>query len=628
MNQYDLTIIVDYITIKYQKNKEILKQLVILCIKSYLQYDGILDILEYFIRNNIIYISDNMEIELKQQKKEDTESEIYKKKYKIFLNSISNKIFIVSDSIYEKLKEIYGYDDVSDIEKEIESSNLNGNLHEFKYIMGSLRKFRENSQISVWNSFKKKYNEFIITLKIDGCSLYLEYESEKKFTACTRGNGDKGSIINDKIQHLIKKYSSALNEFKNAIGEDQLILRGELFTHDRNVTAGILNSKSLNKIEELNILFYECFNFPEELNCKYFDILKFMKAYGLPIVPFIKPKKYEMEIFSDIYEKLAINNIPEDGLVITGDGPYVLDNIYLPKNRIAYKKIEEGYQTKVIDIQFQVGKTGSITPIITYEPLKINDKTYTTVTASNINRLKELGLNRGSIIWIQIANKIIPYIVKSIPSKTPFIIPDKCTECGFPLTEDFKCNNNICYGIINKKIETFMSTYITKGKSKALSNKITTTFMYNILSNNYDEDDKIEFDQDGRCKKYSNILLKYLKMGYPAIIFKYLNLDILMSMGFKKNSKTIGNIYEKLDNFKKNMKESSLAKFISSLSIQGLGEKQVQNIIGDVMCKDYKTIDISTIDTKKVANRELVSHFNIICDLLNEFNERGESNLM
>jgi NAD-dependent DNA ligase len=350
-----------------------------------------------------------------------------------------------------------------------------------------------------------------------------------------------------------------------------------------------------------------------------------LEKFGLPVVNHIVLRKLDPKFLPDIHKKLSSDDIPEDGLVLTIDDEYKIDDTLLPKNRIAWKKIEEGYETKVIEIKFEIGKTKVLTPIVIYEPIIINGKKYEKATLSNINKLIDLQINVGSKIWIQIAGKIIPYVFKAEPSSTPYKLPETCNECNEILERTATgliCSNVICIGVVQRKIETFLPAYITKGASKALAKKITQSFILNLLDDDYKIDDKLEFNPDGRCVIYPKELVEFLNLGFPAIIFKYINIDALVAMGYKINSKTIGEIYNKITNFKKELPKSPLIHFIGSLGIQGLGRKQVENIFNEsgiesnVTCENYKSINIEQINTKKILNKKLVDNFENIINLL------------
>jgi NAD-dependent DNA ligase len=628
MNTYEFTSVISYIKDK-RGSLEDLSQLLHLCIHAYLQYKP-LDYLEYFLNKRIISIDDKGEIQEKTYTGDFDES--YKKKIKNFVTSHENYIFVISDTLYEDMKEYFGYDDVNKFEQQIESQMLESlvksgkKTYQFKYKMGSLRKFTQNGKLTIFNSFDKlrEQKNVCIASKIDGVSLYLEYRNKENFIACRRGNGEKGDIINDKIKHFIDQYSKQLDDMKSFIKQETLYLRGELYTNDRNITAGILNRKTIEEAHLLKILFYELFNLPKKV-VPYSNILGFLEKFNLPVVKHIVVKNLDPKILCDIHKKISVEDVPEDGLVLTIDDEYRIDDTLLPKNRIAWKKIEEGYETKVLDIKFEVGKTKAFTPVVIYEPIIINGKKYEKATLSNINKLTELGINIGSKIWIQIAGKIIPYVLRAEPSSTPYKLPETCNECGGVLdktTTGLACNNIICLGVVQRKIEAFLPTYITKGASKSLAKKITQSFILNLLDDDYRIDDKMEFSPDGRCVSYPKELIEFINLGFPAIVFKYIGIDALVAMGYKLDGKTIGDIHNKMINFKEELPKSPIINFIGALGIQGLGRKQVENIFEEsminstVICRNYKSINIEQINLKKILNKKLVDNFENITNLL------------
>ena len=227
--------------------------------------------------------------------------------------------------------------------------------------------------------------------------------------------------------------------------------------------------------------------------------------------------------------------------------------------------------------------------------------------------------------WIQIAGKIIPYVLRAEPSSTPYKLPETCNECGGVLdktTTGLACNNIICLGVVQRKIEAFLPTYITKGASKSLAKKITQSFILNLLDDDYRIDDKMEFSLDGRCVSYPKELIEFINLGFPAIVFKYIGIDALVAMGYKLDGKTIGDIHNKMINFKEELPKSPIINFIGALGIQGLGRKQVENIFEEsminstVICRNYKSINIEQINLKKILNKKLVDNFENITNLL------------
>lgn len=435
---------------------------------------------------------------------------------------------------------------------------------------------------SFYNKIFVKYNniEYISELKIDGLAVNLEYEKGILKYASTRGNG----LIGEDVSSNVKTIKSIPLKLKKEI---DILVRGEifmplssfiklneerynsnleLFANPRNAAAGSirqLDSKIVAK-RMLDSFIYTLVE-PEKYNIHtQKDALLFLKDLGF--------KTNTNYIISNNIDEL-INSINQFD-ILRKDLNYATDGVVVKVNdfnlysdigstakyakwAIAYKFKPQMEETKLLDVIFQVGRTGNITPVAILEPVFISGSCVRRATLHNFDYIKQKDIRINDYVFIHKAGEIIPEIISVNMEKrnnqTTFKMIDLCPICSTSLileNVDYFCPNISCparniFNILHFAQRDAMNI-------KQLGEAIITTFhSENILNNIVD--------------------IYKLKDHY----------DYLIEIpGFGK--KSIDNILLSIEESKKN----SFDRLFFGLGIKNVGKK-----VSQIICSNFLNID-------------------------------------
>ncbi len=309
-----------------------------------------------------------------------------------------------------------------------------------------------------------------IQWKIDGASLLLYYEKGELKNAVTRGTGLVGDNVTSNaltirsIPHVLKKPVNliARGEVYMKYSDFQIINEGreENFANPRNLAAGTLKHKKSKETASRSLLwaafdglFYK--EMVEETFDSREDILKKMEELGLPLVPDMECVFLpELESTLQKFEKQKeLIDFPVDGLVVKFDSLEICHSLgstsISPRWAIASKFKPEIKQTKILDIEFSVGRTGKITPRAFLEPVQLAGTTVNYATLHNEDYINEKGVRIGSIVEISKRGDIIPAVERVIETgdSPPCIFPKQCPSCQTKLTRSEKAADWMCLNI-------------------------------------------------------------------------------------------------------------------------------------------------------------------------------------
>lgn len=283
----------------------------------------------------------------------------------------------------------------------------------------------------------------VAELKIDGVSVIARYENGNIKTLKTRGNGKLGEDISHLIPFLKlpdKIYLQEKLEIRFEAYFDKDIVK-----NPRNAAAGTL----LKKEPDPKLIFMKLaphFLYSDSHIWSSYSQLRsiFYNMHLSCIEPFSVCVSLEECIqFYKYIEKNKDNFSHEiDGVVFkvsSKEKQDILgDTAKAPRSAFAIKFSNPFNITEILDIEFHVGRQGSLTPLAIIAPTKINDRTITKATLNNINDLKQKKYSIGDIIKVEMAGEVIPKITDIIEkSENETVIPCKCPSCGTILKEDF-----------------------------------------------------------------------------------------------------------------------------------------------------------------------------------------------
>jgi DNA ligase (NAD+) len=344
--------------------------------------------------------------------------------------------------------------------------------------------------------------EYCVEPKFDGGSISVIYENDLLTRGATRGDG----VVGDEVTANIRQIRSIpLSAKFSAYGLQQVEIRGEVlinktnFAHynaqlaeqgliplanPRNAAAGTLRIKDSAEAAKRNleafvyhISYYSLAdgkNVPDELTT-HSGAIKMLWDLG-----FRSPDK-EKKVFKNIEGVITYcnefeaerDNLPYeiDGMVIKVNDIALQDKMGMtshhPRWAIAYKfKARQG-TTKLLGVEFQVGRTGAITPVAKLEPVGIGGVTVSSISVHNEEYIKEKDLRIGDAVLVERAGDVIPQIVKSLPDvrtgiEKEIIFPMECPVCKSKLFKEeeeavWRCINIECPAQVVEKIIHFVS---------------------------------------------------------------------------------------------------------------------------------------------------------------------------
>lgn len=416
-------------------------------------------------------------------------------------------------------------------------------------------------------------------LKIDGLSVSLRYEQGRLVLGATRGNGEIGENITSNVK-TIKSIPLKLKEAWDLevrgeifmpkksfhqLNEERALNEEELFANCRNAAAGSirqLDSKIAAK-RNLDAFLYYLLDDTSKTQC---DALKLMKEYGFKVNPLYKHCDTIDEVISYIEEIGKVRpDLPYDidGIVIKVDEKNLYqqigETVKYPKWAIAYKFPPEEVSTELLDITFQVGRSGVITPVANFKPVFVQGSLVSKATLHNEDYIKMKDIHLHDTIIIRKAGDVIPEVVKPVVEKrgnhiTPFEMIKNCPCCKTLLVKkagevDYYCPNPDCDEKIINKLIHFASK--PAYDIDTLGDKLVT-LLY----------------EKGYIEKISDIFL--LKNHYE---------DLINIPGLGK--KSMDHLLEAIEASKKN----NLNRLLFGLGIRHCGAK-----ISTIICKKFKSM--------------------------------------
>ena len=327
-------------------------------------------------------------------------------------------------------------------------------------------------------------------LKIDGFSINLYYENGELGHATTRGDGITGEVVTPNILNLssIPKKIAHLSPIE-ILGEiyipvaDFLKLNEErqaneekAFANPRNAAAGSIKLKNPEEAKKrhLNAIFYSIGHSPDLPLQRQSELLAWLADQGFPTSgQFRVCASYnEVREFCDHWENERYSLPYEiDGVVVKVDDLALQKRLGYtaksPKWAVAFKFKPEEKETRLLEVQYQVGRTGAVTPVAILEPVYISGSTVSRATLHNEDEIKRLDLHLNDTVRIIKSGEIIPKILTAIPAirepnAVPVGFPANCPVCSSQLERDEEgaisyCPNASCPAQLQRRIEHFAS---------------------------------------------------------------------------------------------------------------------------------------------------------------------------
>jgi DNA ligase (NAD+) len=318
--------------------------------------------------------------------------------------------------------------------------------------------------------------------KMDGLTCSLHYVNGHLISAETRGDGE----IGEDILHNALVISSIPKKIEYT---DELVIDGEIictysdfqkwsdeYKNPRNFASGSIRLLNSKECFERNLTFVAWDIINTDLNrlSEKIDLLANLNFKVVPYRVLEKDTPISESFIEDISEEASLLSYPIDGIVFKYNNTIEYQKAgrtaHHFKGGIAYKFSDDTYETKLIDIQWQLGRTGVFTPVAIFEPVEIEGSSVEKASLHNVSIVKEiLGFpHRGQRVEVAKCNQIIPQIIRAdrnLDEDSPenLTYPEKCPYCQmdteFKVSADdvinLYCTNPSCEGGFLKRLIHF-----------------------------------------------------------------------------------------------------------------------------------------------------------------------------
>ena len=302
--------------------------------------------------------------------------------------------------------------------------------------------------------------EMVAEPKIDGLSLSLRYENGKFVSAATRGDGTVGEDVTANVRTFRELPFSLPGEVPDVVeirGEVYLTKRDfrslnvrqaeagqKVFANPRNAAAGSLRQldSRITATRPLKFFAYAWGDVSEPISDSQWGFLERLKGWGFNVNPLTRlcnSLSDLMEVYNDVGDQRALLDYDIDGMVYKVNRFDWQERLGFvsraPRWAIAHKFPAERAQTILKDIDIQVGRTGTLTPVAKLAPVTVGGVVVSNATLHNEDEIARKDIRIGDAVIIQRAGDVIPQVVENVPDKrpqnaVPFAMPEICPVCG------------------------------------------------------------------------------------------------------------------------------------------------------------------------------------------------------
>ncbi|EMI7064601.1 MULTISPECIES: NAD-dependent DNA ligase LigA [Providencia] len=472
---------------------------------------------------------------------------------------------------------------------------------------------------------------FCCELKLDGLAVSLLYENGELVQAATRGDGTVGENITANVRTIraiplrltgsnipdrveIRGEVFMPQKGFEALNEQARKTDGKVFANPRNAAAGSLRQLDPRITAKRPLTFY-CYGVGlvegGSLPDTHYDRLMQFKAWGLPVSDYVQLRvghQAVLDFYHEIEQVRPDLGFDIDGVVIKVNSIAIQEELGFvsraPRWATAFKFPAQEQVTLLKDVEFQVGRTGAITPVARLEPVQVAGVVVSNATLHNADEIERLGVHIGDTVIIRRAGDVIPQIVSVVVDNRPadsreIVFPTHCPVCGSDIERIegeavARCTGGLICGAQRKE---------------ALKHFVSRRAM----------------DVDGMGDKIIDQLVEKEYVKTPADLYQ-LSAGILTGLD-RMGPKSAQNLVDALNK----SKQTTLARFIYSLGIREVGEATAANLAAHyttleaVMAADEESLktvqDIGHVVAKHVVNFFREPHNQaVIEDLLTKAN--------
>lgn len=341
---------------------------------------------------------------------------------------------------------------------------------------------------------------YVVEPKIDGLTVVLHYDNGRFVLGATRGDGLEGEDITANLR-TVRGLPLTVPLTGDRPAPARLVVRGEAYVNvadfqrfnqlsaaqeartyanPRNFAAGSLRQldSAISAQRPLRVWAYQVVALEGALAlATQWDALTYLRDLGFPVIPLGEHVRL-FDDFDQVVDYVAAweeqrQALPyeTDGLVIKINQLALYEELGFvgkePRWATAYKYPAREVITRVLDIQVNVGRTGSINPFAVLEPVAVGGVIVRNATLHNADYIAELDLRIGDRVAIKRAGEVIPQVLRSLPelrdgAERVWTMPEKCPVCGEPIQRTagevaYYCVNSACPAQLVRGIEHFVS---------------------------------------------------------------------------------------------------------------------------------------------------------------------------
>ena len=479
-----------------------------------------------------------------------------------------------------------------------------------RFPMLSLSNSYSEDEIVEWvNRVKKIIEEeieYVCELKYDGVAIGIRYENGQLTRAVTRGDGEKGEDVTNNVRTI----RSVPLKLKGNFPED-FEIRGEIFmpqkqfqklnadreeigetpfANPRNTASGTLKLQDSKIVADRGLDSYLYGLYGANHNLKgHFEAVNESANWGFKI-PQVKDRFIQKtNSIAGIMDFIHFWDKERENLGFEIDGIVIKVNSYAqqqklgftaksPRWAIAYKFKANRVETKLLEVTYQVGRTGAVTPVANLEPVLLGGTTVKRATLHNADQIEKLDLHQGDFVFVEKGGEIIPKIVgineeKRSESSLKIDFIENCPECQTKLirregeVQHYCPNENYCPPQVKGRIEHFISRKALNidGLGVETIDLLYSKGLIRDCADLYD----LKFDQiielDRMAEKSAENLLKSVEIS-KEIPFE----RVLFGLGIRFVGETVA---KKLAKQFKNIYSISSASFDELIQTEEIGEK-------------------------------------------------------
>lgn len=429
--------------------------------------------------------------------------------------------------------------------------------------------------------------KYVMEYKFDGLTINLTYNNGKLIQGATRGNGVTGEGILPQIKTIKSIPLTIAHKGRIEIQGEGLMPISVLEEYNknadvplknaRNAAAGALRNLDPKVTSNRNLIgYFYNIGYKEDVNFDtHLEMLKFIKENRLLVNNYLKTFDNIDDMLEEIErvdEERHTLDVLTDGLVIKINDMRTREVLgytqKFPRWAIAYKFKAEEVTTELKDINWNVGRTGKVTPSAILDPVDIGGVTVQRATLNNWDDIQRKNVALGCRVWLRRSNDVIPEIMgiveDSCEDRSEIEKPEECPACGTELIQDgvhiFCPNSMSCKPQLVSRMEHFAS--------------------------------RDAMNIEGFSEKTAEQLFEELDLKELPEIYQ-LNYDDLIKLDRFGEKKT-----ENLLNAIENSKDCNLSQFIYALGIPNVGKKTASDL-----ANNFKSID----NLKEVSHEELVA---------------------